>query len=63
MEEDVLDVMLLEPVDNWQLASPTSEEDTALLGKAHVVPVRGKKNLFLRKEWVKVVAKSLPFIP
>ena len=32
-EEDDLNAMLLEPVDNWQLASPTLEEETALLGE------------------------------
>ena len=33
-EEDVLDAMLLESVDDQQLASPTMEEETMLLGKA-----------------------------
>ena len=32
-EEHVLDAMLLEPVDDWQLAFPNLEEDTMLLGK------------------------------
>ena len=32
MEEDILDVMLLEPVDSWQLASPIIKEETMLLG-------------------------------
>ena len=31
MEEDVLDAMLLEPVDDWQLVSPTPEVETTLL--------------------------------
>ena len=33
MEEDVLEAMLLEPVDDQPLAFPTLEEETTLLGK------------------------------
>ena len=32
-EEDVLDIPLLEPSDDLQIASPTPEEEAALLGE------------------------------
>ena len=32
-EEDLLDAMLLEPVDDQQVVSPTPEEETALLAE------------------------------
>ena len=37
-EEDVLDAMLFKPLDDWQLVSPTPEEEVVLLSEVQEAP-------------------------
>ena len=50
VEEDILETVLLEPKDDRQLASPTPEEETALLSESQ--EAKAAATLLLRcKEW------------